>query len=62
MVVVSCVSSFADLKSNMDRFIDHIANQTSRNNKYLKSNMDRFIASETTVTGIVELLFKIQYG
>ena len=27
----------------------------------LKSNMDRFIA-ETTVTGIVELLFKIQYG
>ena len=36
----------------MDRFIDHIANQTSRNNKHLKSNMDRFIAIDELGNGL----------
>ena len=46
----------------MDRFIDHIANQTSRNNKYLKSNMDRFIVNPIIPITEISSEFKIQYG
>ena len=35
----------ANLKSNMDRFIEELLNHSKSQSQYLKSNMDRFIVT-----------------
>ena len=50
------------LKSNMDRFIGHLKEETKRAYKNLKSNMDRFIGCKGKWYSRNPIAFKIQYG
>ena len=50
------------LKSNMDRFIENIAECQLMFAVYLKSNMDRFIVFPFIFEILNCVLFKIQYG
>ena len=51
-----------DLKSNMDRFIEHTAETYYSQNAHLKSNMDRFIVVVNCFYLFALGAFKIQYG
>ena len=51
-----------NLKSNMDRFIEHMHHNHFQNHKNLKSNMDRFIVFFSHFNTSKKIKFKIQYG